>query len=186
MAILVVINAFGGLLFVNDAINWLFSVGLVGLVLTISYREWGAWRARKREREGLLYLVDMELGTHTTPLEFYSDAVSTLVDKHAVVAYPDEKLARIAWDATRVRLAQLIDDKSDFLSIALYYYNLTLVRRLEEDRMQQPIVQDADIESWQASYAASVRSLIDHNREARRAIRKYISQPYEAYEIVTE
>jgi hypothetical protein len=95
------------------------SAALVGALLGATtgyvFREVEEWRRRKRERRGLLTLVDIETKHNEELLTKYEKNPEWITDQSR------RTLSTGAWDDTRVRLSQLLKDTELFSKLAEYY-----------------------------------------------------------------
>lgn len=153
----------------TDLLNWLVGAGLLGLVITLGYREWDSWRERKRERDGLLYLVDLELS-------YNERAISTFEKRPEDIIQPiGEPVKTGAWNDSKIRIAQLLSNKNHFRTIALFYSNL-------EDVMLPVMLLEAASEDVRREFVSRLLpDMSEKVREARAVVHKYISPPEEKF-----
>ena len=143
-------------------------VGAVGGAWANSwYRDREAKKIEDREFEGLLHLLDLEMGANQA-------ALATFEEDPATMTHSPAKLRTEAWDSARVRIVQLLQDKEEFRKIATYYHNIQLA--------DDVIVFDpaTDLEKWKA-ILDMVGPLQDQGRDARAIIHKYIPAAEEQF-----
>lgn len=105
---------------------------LIGSVSTQGIRELLDWRQRKRELRGLLRLIDGEIHSNGRQLEAYRDTPSWITDA------PETTMRFEAWDASKVRLAQLLKDDTQFADINKCYENLRVIDEFRRSNTTDP------------------------------------------------
>lgn len=155
---------------IADIARWFASAGLFGLFLTLALREFSAWRGRLRERKTLLYLIDKEINENKSTLESIYETPAT------ATRIPADTLQSKVWEDTRIRLAQLVQNESEFRDIASYYQNLRIVRNL----MNNPAMSNADKERVIHSSAESTMAIGD---DVKEIISKYVEVPNPSYDV---
>lgn len=164
----------GGLVTVLTGLaGWVTSAGLIGLLVTLAYREWSEWRARSRERESLLYLLDKEINENEVSLSSITDSPVT------ASRMPASVIQSQVWEDVRVRLAQLISNRDEFQKIAIYYLNIRIVRNM----IDHPAMSDADKVSL---VPPTVESTRDMGNEVKVVIGKYSELAKPEYAVIVD
>lgn len=150
----------------------LVSGGLVSLAASIAYHEWTARRSRQRELEGLLYLLDLEIGHNQLSLsQFVEDPDSVT---HTVGA----PIQTTVWNEVKARVAYLLEDKEHFRTIASFY------SILEESVL--PVIEHKDMTAQTKRDFISTlsKSEQENAEEVQVIIHQYISVDPRKYSVV--
>jgi hypothetical protein len=100
-----------------SVIEWIPGAAIVVAAVAYFFREFEAWRSRKRERKGLLRLLAVEIEYNEHILEAFKNSRS----------HPGEHppvLHTRAWQENRGRIAQLLKRGEDFGDLADYFMNV--------------------------------------------------------------
>lgn len=91
---------------------------LLGAVATQTLREFLDYRQRKNELKGLLRLLDIETQRNRRQLEAFRDTPDWITNA------PTKGIRFTEWDASKSRIAILLNDDTKFADIAKYYENM--------------------------------------------------------------
>lgn len=131
---------------------------------TQAIREWLDWKQRKRELQGLLRLLDGEIRNHGRQLEAYRDTPWWITNA------PEKATRFEAWDASKIRLAQLLKDDTQFADINKCYENL---RVIDEFRRNDTLTPEWRIER----VTVKLDELLEIQEIAIGHIRAHIPEP---------
>jgi hypothetical protein len=96
--------------------------------VAVGVTEYFGWRRRRRERRGLLTILDLETKQNATQLQTYEDRIvwSTVA--------PADSLSVGGWEGTRARLSHLLKP-DEYADLAKYYENIRVINgfRLRKD-----------------------------------------------------
>lgn len=146
-------------------VGTLLSLVVLGAVVVYLLGEWGDRRQRKRELQGLLRILDIEIAANERLLRIF--------DEHPawITQAPDHSLQSRAWEDARVRLAQLLKNRKQFDDIARYYGNIQAV---EGYRLLDTGAEASDEEHRQQRVKQQLRLLLELGDVARGHIRKHV------------
>ncbi len=136
------------------------SIGALGVFVLTTLRDWiRGWRLRKREREGLLRLVSIEIELHQTEYSSYQERrPRDYVDDPELRDSPGRLLRVSAWEQGRTRIAQLLP-ADRFSDLALYYADVQWFNDLLDEHTS-PYTREEHLTSlaeWLDKDAAKVR-----------------------------
>ncbi len=153
----------------TETLNWLIGAGLFSLVIGLVYREFEAWRGRRRELKGLLHLLDLEVSHNQQQLSTFKTHPESIVTPIGHLVRTDN------WDSNKARIAQLLKDKDHFRTVAAFYSNL--------DNVMLPVIQlEQASDPTKQEFVSKL--LPDMQRQAcvtRGIIHKYIPPPAEEF-----
>jgi len=114
----------------SEVVQWIPVAAIGAAAVAYSFREFEAWRSRKRELKGLLRLLAVEIEYNENILEAFENSRSR-PEKHPQVLHTQ------AWDENRGRIAQLLKRGEDFGCLADYFMNVATFeeyRRIGQER----------------------------------------------------
>jgi hypothetical protein len=112
----------------NSVVDWNTLLGaVVGAGLVFLFTEVREYLQRRRERAGLLKLLDDEIGANSLFLQALAPAA---VAARGPKAGLSSSLSREAWIECRVRVAQLVN-RETFNALAAYYRELQQLREVD-------------------------------------------------------
>jgi hypothetical protein len=143
-------------------LNWLTSAGLLTLGIGFAYREWEAWRSRRRELRGLLYLLDLEVSHNLRSLSLFAKNPD-IVTQHVV-----QPIRTATWEDSKARIVQLMKNRDHFEDIASFYNNL--------ENMILPTIQTDQVsdEARQIFLLGKLPDMQEQAQEIRDVIHTYI------------
>lgn len=149
-------------------------LGILGTMGTIVWRVIQDSRQQKRERRGLLTLLDLETDRNKRQLEAYED------DPTWITRAPADTLSTKAWEQTRARLSYLLK-KEEFADLLKHYnavevvnsFRFNLVEPSDKDYLGDYRV-NQDIKHKQDTVKKGLPQLKEQADKARAVIRKYV------------
>lgn len=145
-------------------VGTLLSLLVLGAVVVYLLGEWGERRQRKRELEGLLRILDVEIAANERLLQIFEDHPAWITQA------PDHSLQSRAWEDARVRLAHLLKNRRQFADIARYYGNIQAV----EDYRLLDTGTEVSEEHRQRRVKQQLRILLELSDVAKGHIRKHV------------
>ena len=110
----------------SEVVQWIPVAAIGAAAVAYSFREFEAWRSRKRELKGLLRLLAVEI-------EYNEDILEAFKNSQSDPGEHPQVLHTRAWEENRGRIAQLLKRSEDFGCLADYFMN---VANFEEYRLR--------------------------------------------------
>ena len=137
----------------SEVLQWIPAAAIVAAAGAYSFREFEAWRSRKRELKGLLRLLAVEIEYNEEILKAFKNSRSD-PGEHPQVLHTQ------AWEENRSRIAQLLKRGEDFGYLADYFMN---VATFEEHRLRGQ-------EEWAETLLESIPVLEEQGEDAMRVV----------------
>jgi hypothetical protein len=150
--------------------GWLTSAGIFGLFLTLSYREWSAWRTRAKEREAIVFLLVNEIRGNDGVLESMVKLPAT------ITSVPIETLQFKVWEDTRLRLAQLLRREEEFQKVLDHYQSLESLRNI----INSPVMSD---DNKQSLVSLNIEYAREDGQAAVSMLGQYAELPEPGYSV---
>jgi hypothetical protein len=135
-----------------EVVQWIPGAAIVVAAIAYFFREFEAWRSRKRELKGLLRLLAVEIEYNEHILEAFKNSRSD-PGEHT------QGLHTRAWEENRSRIAQLLKRGEDFGYLADYFMN---VASFEEYRLRG--------QEWAETLLESIPALEEQGEDAMRVV----------------
>ena len=136
----------------SEVVQWIPVAAIGAAAVAYSFREFEAWRSRKRELKGLLRLLAVEIEYNKDILEAFKNSRSH-PEKHPQVLHTQ------AWEENKGRIAQLLKRGEDFGCLADYFMN---VATFEEYRRSG--------QEWAETLSENIASLEQQGKDAMQVV----------------
>jgi hypothetical protein len=159
---------------VLSILSWIVGLTFFGAVITIAVNLARDYRQRKRElqreedqrrreRTGLLTLLDLETDQNDRQLTAYEQ------DSTWIVRAPDHTLSIRMWEATMVRLSQLLEEEEDFADLLKYYESIFQINGFRQNGDESAVLR-------QRTVMQGLPQLREQSNKAMAVIRKYVPE----------
>lgn len=118
---------------------------------------------RRRERTGLLTLLDLETDQNDRQLTAYEQ------DSTWIVRAPDHTLSIRMWEATMVRLSQLFEEEEVFADLLKYYESIFQINGFRQNGDESAVLR-------QQTVMQGLPQLREQTNKAMAVIRKYVPE----------
>lgn len=135
-------------------------LGILGTLGTIVWRSIQESRQQKRERRGLLTLLDLETDRNKRQLEAYED------DPTWITRAPADTLSTKVWGETRAKLSYLLE-KAEFADLLKHYNAAEVVNSFRLNTAE-------DTKHRQDTVQNGLPQLKEQADKARAVVRKYV------------
>lgn len=118
---------------------------------------------RRRERTGLLTLLDLETDQNDRQLTAYEQ------NSTWIVRAPDHTLSIRMWEATMVRLSQLLEEEEEFVDLLKYYESIFQINGFRQNGDESAVLR-------QQTVMQGLPQLREQSNKAMAVIRKYVPE----------
>lgn len=118
---------------------------------------------RRRERTGLLTLLDLETDQNDRQLTAYEQ------DSTWIVRAPDHTLSIRVWEATMVRLSQLLEEEEEFADLLKCYESIFQINGFRQNGDESAVLR-------QQTVMQGLPQLREQTNKAMAVIRKYVPE----------
>jgi hypothetical protein len=155
-------------------LSWIVGLTFFRAVITIAVNLARDYRQRKRElqreedqrrreRTGLLTLLDLESDQNDRQLTAYEQ------DSTWIVRAPDHTLSIRMWEATMVRLSQLLEKEEKFADLLKYYESIFQINGFRQNGDESAVLR-------QQTVMQGLPQLREQGNKAMAVIRKYVPE----------
>jgi hypothetical protein len=159
---------------VLSILSWIVGLTFFGAVITIAVNLARDYRQRKRElqreedqrrreRTGLLTLLDLETDQNDRQLTAHEQ------DSTWIVRAPDHTLSIRMWEATMVRLSQLLEEEEEFVDLLKYYESIFQINGFRQNGDESAVLR-------QQTVMQGLPQLREQSNKAMAVIRKYVPE----------
>jgi hypothetical protein len=135
-----------------ELVQWIPGAAILVAAIAYFFREFEAWRSRKRELKGVLRLLAVEI-------EYNKDILEAFKNSRSDPGELPQGLHTRAWEENRGRIAQLLKRSEDFGDLADYFMN---VANFEEYRRSG--------QEWTETLLESITALEEQGEDAMRVV----------------
>lgn len=159
---------------VLSILSWIVGLTFFGAMITIAVNLARDYRQRKRElqreedqrrreRTGLLTLLDLETDQNDRQLTAHEQ------DSTWIVRAPDHTLSIRMWEATMVRFSQLLEEEEEFVDLLKYYESIFQINGFRQNGDESAVLR-------QQTVMQGLPQLREQSNKAMAVIRKYVPE----------